>query len=446
MDRVYSQYGGIKLSSEINFAEKLIDFIYDSPTAFHAVESIRKILENSGFSRIYEGDRWSLEKGGRYYTVKNSSALIAFVVGKGDIEKKGFKIIGAHTDSPTFRVKPSAEMICENCYVKLDTEVYGGAILNTWLDRPLSLAGRVVVRGKDLLNPEIKLVNIKKPVLIIPNLAIHMNKNVNSGIELNKQKDTLPLMALINEKLEKGNYLVDTIAKELGVQSSEIIDFDLYLYEFQKGTIMGLNDEFISSSRLDDLAMVHAGIEALKETSASDATNVMVCFDNEEVGSTTKQGANSQFLSNVLERIVLSQGKYDRESFFMAIYNSFMISADQAHAVHPNAGEKHDPQNRPLINKGPVIKVSSNMKYTSDSDSSAVYASICRKANVPVQWFVNRSDEPGGTTIGPISSSHLDIRSVDMGTPILAMHSIRELGGVLDHTYVYKSFKEFFKL
>lgn len=432
------------MSKELDLAKELIDFIYDSPSAFHAVDSTRRILHENGFAELKEEDRWALQKGGKYYLVKNSSALVAFAVGSGEPQEDGFRIIGAHTDSPTFRIKPSAEMTVENHYVKLDTETYGGPILNTWLDRPLSVAGRVTLKGNDLFEPITKLVNIKKPVLVIPNLAIHMNRSVNTGVELNKQKDMLPLMSLINEKLEKGNYLLNAIAAEINADPSDILDFDLFLYEFEKGTIAGLNDEFISSPRLDDLAMIHAGARAITAAAPSKSTNVLVCFDNEEVGSTSKQGADSQLLSGILERIVLSMGG-DREDFFRSISRSFMISADLAHAVHPNVGEKHDPQNRPLINKGPVIKVSANMKYTTDSNSSSVYAQICRKAGVPVQWFVNRSDEPGGSTIGPISSSHLHMRSVDMGTPILAMHSARELGGVQDHTYVTKSFEEFYK-
>lgn len=434
------------MSKELDFANELIDFIYDSPSAFHTVDSIKKILRCHGFIELNEGEKWKIENCGKYFVVRNHSALAAFIKGKGKVLESGFKIIGAHNDSPTFRIKPYAEMTSENYYVKLDTESYGGPILNTWLDRPLSVAGRVIVRSNNLFYPETKLVNIKRPLLIIPNLAIHMNKNVNSGIELNKQKDTLPLMALINENMEKGNYLLNEIAKELGVIPSDIMDFDLYLYEYSKGTVMGLNNEFISSPRLDDLSMVHAGITALTKVEASNATNVMVCFDNEEVGSTSKQGANSQFLSNILERITSSDGMEERESFFRAVSKSFMISGDSAHAVHPNAGEKHDPQNRPLINKGPVIKISASMSYTTDSNSSAVYASICKNAGIPVQYFVNRSDEKGGSTIGPISSSHLDMRSVDMGTPLLSMHSIRELGGVLDHTYAAQSFEEFYKL
>lgn len=433
------------MSKELEFAEELIDFLYDSPTAFHAVNNLKTSLESSGFEELKEEDKWNLEKGGKYYTTKNSSALIAFTVGKGKVEENGFKIIGAHTDSPTFRIKPNSEMIAENNYIKLNTEVYGGLIRSTWMDRPLSVAGRVVLKGKNPLSPVSKLLNIKKPILIIPSLAIHMNREANTGGELNPQKDTLPLLAMVNEELEKDNVLLNTIAKELSVDKSEILDFDLFLYEFEKGCIVGLNDEFISSGRLDDLQMVHAGIDAIKNAPITHGINVMVCFDNEEVGSSTKQGADSDMLSNILERIVVCLGG-GREEFFRALGKSFIISGDNAHAIHPNSPEKADPTNKPIINKGPVIKINANCAYTSDADSSAVYETICENAGVPVQKFVNRSDSRGGSTIGPISSTHLNIRSVDIGNPTLAMHSIRELAGVMDHTYVTKSFLEFYSL
>jgi aspartyl aminopeptidase len=437
--------GGIYMSKELKLAQELIDFIYESPSAFHAVESVKKQLDTNGFNELKNEDRWQLQNGGKYFVTKNDSAVFAFVVGKSSPAEKGFKLIGAHTDSPSFRIKPNPEMTSENTYVRLNTEVYGGPILNTWMDRPLAVAGRVTLKGENLLNPLTKLVNINRPILIIPNLAIHMNREINKGFELNRQKDTLPLLSLINEELEKGSYLLNTVAVELKVSAADILDFDLFLYEFEKGSIIGLNNEFISSPRLDDLAMVHAGIKALISTEASEATNVMACFDNEEVGSSTKQGADSELLSNLLERIILALGG-DREDFFRAISRSFMISADLAHAVHPNSGEKADPINRPVINKGPAIKLAANQSYTTDSNSAAVYEQICKQAGVPVQKFVNRSDSPGGSTIGPISSTHLAIRSVDMGTPILAMHSIRELGGVLDHSFVLSSFEEFFKI
>ncbi|SKA73505.1 aspartyl aminopeptidase [Clostridium sp. USBA 49] len=433
------------MTNEIKFAQNLIDFIYESPTAFHAVESVKKVLLDNGFKELKEEERWKFEKNGKYFVTKNDSALFAFILGSGSITKKGFRIIGAHTDSPSFRIKPNPEIISENAYIKLNTEVYGGPILNTWFDRPLSIAGRVIVKGENIFYPKTKLVNINKPILIIPNLAIHMNKDVNKGMEINTQKDTLPLVSVINNELEKENYLLNIIASELKINVEDILDFDIFLYEYEKGKIIGPNDEFISSSRLDDLAMVHAALYALVNTKESQNFNVLACFDNEEVGSSTKQGANSEILANILERIVLNLGG-DREDFFRTIARSFMISSDLAHAVHPNAGEKADPINRPIINKGPVIKLAANQSYTTDADSLAVYEQICKKAEVPVQKFVNRSDARGGSTIGPISSTHINLRCVDMGTPILAMHSIRELGGVLDHTYVSKSFEEFYKL
>lgn len=433
------------MSDELRYAEKLIDFLYESPTAFHAVENVKKSLVEGGFVEVREEEKWNLKKGGKYFTTKNGSALIAFTIGQGEIENEGFKIIGAHTDSPTFRIKPNSEIIAENSYIKLNTEIYGGLIRSTWMDRPLSVAGRVVLKGTNPLYPVANLVNIKKPILIIPSLAIHMNREANTGGELNPQKDTLPLLAMVNEKLEKGNGLLNAVAKELDVKIEEIIDFDLFLYEFEKGSIVGLNEEFISAGRLDDLQMVHAGIEAIKESPITSGVNVMVCFDNEEVGSSTKQGADSDMLANILERIVLCLGK-GREDFFRALGKSFIISGDNAHAVHPNSPEKADPTNRPIINAGPVIKINANCAYTSDADSAAVYELICKEAGVPFQKFVNRSDARGGSTIGPISSTHLNIRSVDIGNPTLAMHSIRELAGVADHTYVTKTFAKFYSI
>lgn len=429
------------MNNYAQYAQELIDFIYESPTAFHAVENVKKVLLENGFSELKEEDKWNLQRGGKYFTTKNSSAVFAFTIGLGEVEEEGFKIIGAHTDSPTFRIKPNPEMKAEG-YVKLNTEVYGGPILNTWMDRPLSVAGRVTIKSDDFM-PRIEFINIKKPIMIIPNLAIHLNRNINSGVELNRQKDMLPIISLINAEMENENMILKLIAKELSVKEEDILDFDLFLYEFEKGCIMGVNDEFISASRLDNLAMVHAGLNAILEIQQSKKTNILACYDNEEVGSTTKQGADSEVLAHILERIAIALGK-SREDLFRAYARSFMISADLAHAVHPNSSEKYDPVNKTKINGGPVIKISASQSYTSDSVSSAVYQMICSKAGVPVQKFVNRSDERGGSTIGPISSSHLPINSVDIGTPILAMHSVRELGGVKDHTYVTKSFIEFY--
>ncbi len=438
--------------TENKLAFELLDFIDHSPTAFHAVSELKTVLDDNGFKQLDLKDKWDVKQGGKYYITVNSSTCIAFVIGDGSIEETGFKIIGTHTDSPTFRIKPFPEII-SNGYLKLNTEIYGGPIINTWLDRPLSVAGRVTVRSSDPLWPETKLVNINKPLLIIPNTAVHLNRDINNGIKLNPQKDTLPIIKLIDEHFAYECYILKLLSKELNISDKDILDFDLFLYEYQKGCLMGADQQLISASRIDDLAMVHAGLKALCSAAPKSGVNVLVCFDNEEVGSRTKQGADSPLLATVLERIILAANKNkivlsnkNREDFFRAAANSFIFSADMAHAVHPNSPEKHDPVNKPLINHGPVIKISANKKYTTDSESAAVFASICCDNNIPYQTFVNRSDMGGGSTIGPITATHLNIRSVDIGNPMLAMHSIRELAGVKDHFYIYKAFEAFYKL
>ena len=427
------------------FAKNLVDFIYESPTAFHAIETSEELLKVNGFKKLEATEKWNIEKGGKYYTTKNSSAIVAFTVNTDDLTKDGFRMIGSHSDSPSFRVKPNPEMEVEKTYLKLNTECYGGPILNTWLDRPLAIAGRVILKGDNILKPVETLININRPVCIIPNLAIHMNRSINEGVALNKQKDMLPFVGLLNETLEKDNFLLNTVANELGRKSEEILDFDLFLYEYEKGSLIGVNEELISSGRLDNLAMAHASLHALINAEAKSGVNMTVVFDNEEVGSSTKQGADSNMLINILERISLCLGQ-DREDFLRSLYSSFMISADLAHAVHPNVTEKHDPTNRPIMGRGPVIKINANQAYTSDSYSISIYKTICKEAGVNYQEFVNRSDERGGSTIGPISSTHIDIPSVDVGSPILAMHSIRELGCVEDHMDIYKTFKKFYEL
>lgn len=428
---------------EKELALDLIDFLYTSPTAYHSVKTVKERLDSNGFSEVKESDKWNLQKDGKYYVIKNDSALIAFTVGNGELEEDGFKLIGAHTDSPGFRIKANPEMVAEGKYLKLNTEVYGGPLLYTWFDRPLGIAGKVSLKGKSPLKPEVKLVNINKPLLIIPSVAIHMNRSVNEGFAVNKQKDTLPLLALINEKFEKNNYLVNAIAKESNVDAESILGFDLGLYEIEKGALTGINEEFISAGRLDDMWMVYAGIKALIDSKSNKATKVMVCMDNEEIGSLTPQGANSALLLNILERIALALGK-DREELHRALANSIMISADLAHAVHPNAEEKHDPTNRPVLGNGPVLKTAASGSYSTDSYNTAIFEGLCSAAKVPYQKFFNRSDVRGGTTIGPITSSLLTIPVMDMGAPLLSMHSIRELATVIDNVYSVKLFTEFF--
>ena len=429
-----------------NLANELLEFINESPTAYHATNTVKKMLDENGFKELKEREGWYLKKGDKCYVIKNDSAVIAFEIGTGEIEEEGFRLIGAHTDSPSFKIKPASEMLVENKYVKLNTEVYGGPILNTWFDRPLAIAGRVTLKGDSPFKPVTKLININKPLLVIPNLAIHMNRNVNEGYAINKQKDTLPLLGFINEKLQDKEDVVGVLSiikNELKVEKEDILDFDLFLYEYEKGCLLGINEEFISASRLDDLWMVFSGVKALVESGENKATKVMVCTDNEEIGSLTSQGARSSLLRNILERITLSLGK-NKEEFFRAVSNSIMISADLAHAVHPNQPEKHDPTNRPVLGEGPVIKMAASGSYSTDGYASAIFQSLCREAQVPCQKFVNRSDVRGGTTIGPIVSSDLSIPVIDMGAALIGMHSIRELAAVKDNKYVEMVFCKFF--
>lgn len=430
---------------EKKLALELVDFLYDSPSACHGVKATQKILDENGFVEIKETDKWNLQAKGKYYVIKNDSALIAFEVGTGDIEEKGFRLIGAHTDVPGFRIKPNPQMISEGKYVKLNTEVYGGPILHTWYDRPLSIAGKVSLKGSSPLKPETRLVNINKPLLIIPSLAIHMNREVNEGYKINRQVDTLPLLGLINDKLEKEDYLMNIISEELQVNKEDILNFELGLYEYERGSLIGMNEELISSGRFDDLWMVFSGIKALVDSRENEATKIMICIDNEEIGSLTAEGANSTLLNNILERIALGLGK-DREGYYRTLANSIMISADLAHAVHPNLGDKHDPTNRPVLEGGPVLKIAASGSYSTDSFNGAVFAGVCEAAGVPFQKFVNRSDVRGGTTIGPVTAANLTIPVIDMGAPVLGMHSIRELASVKDNYYTVKAFTEFFSL
>ena len=430
---------------EKQLALDLLDFLYDSPSAFHGVETVKNLLDKNDFIEIKECDKWNLKQGGKYYVIKNDSALIAFVVGDEKIDEVGFRLIGAHTDVPGFRIKPNPQMITEGKYVKLNTEVYGGPILHTWYDRPLAIAGKVAIKGDSPLKPQTKLVNINKPLLIIPSLAIHMNREVNEGYKINRQVDTLPLLGLINESLEKEDYLMKLLSEELNVNKDDILHFDLGLYEYERGSLIGINEELISSGRFDDMWMVYAGVKALLDSKKNSATKVMICIDNEEIGSETAQGANSTLLNNLLERITLAVG-LDREGYYRALSNSIMISADLAHAVHPNLTDKHDPTNRPVLEGGPVLKIAASGSYSTDSFNGAVFAEVCKSAGVPFQKFVNRSDVRGGSTIGPITAANLTIPVIDMGAPVIGMHSIRELASVKDNYYTIKAFTEFFSL
>jgi len=423
-------------------AESLIDFLYESPTAYQAVSNTKKILDENNFTEILESEKWNLKKGGKYYVIKNDSAIIAFTVGEEELAHSGFRLIGAHTDSPTFKIKPKNGIAVEDRYVKLNTEVYGGPIVSTWFDRPLAVAGKVITKSGNIFAPSEHIININRPLMLIPNLCIHFNREVNNGYKYNAQEDLLPLIGFVNESFEKEDYLLNVLAEELKVDKAEILDFELFLYEYEKGTVMGLNDEFISASRLDDLWMVYAGLQAILEENKK-STNVLVCMDHEEIGSATAMGADSFFIRDTLERVNISLGG-NNEDFLRALSKSIMISADLAHAVHPNYTSKHDPSNRPLLGKGPVVKYSANQKYTTTGFSAAIFANLCEEVNVPMQKIVNRSDIAGGATMSKFISSNLGIHVIDMGTPLLGMHSIRETGAVLDNYYVIEAFKKFY--
>ena len=431
--------------------KRLLSFLDASPVNFLAVKNIADTLAANGFRRIDPAlPLGEVKSGDRFFVTKNDSSIYAFRIGNKPIADAGFHMICAHCDSPTFRIKPHAEMLVEGGIVKLNTEVYGGPIMSTWFDRPLTLAGRVIVRGEDVMQPETLLLHIKRPLLQISNLAIHFNRQVNDGVALSKQKDVLPLLGQITSQLEAGNLLMNVILEELNSTiadcqfcAKDVLDFDLYLADATPACTFGVHNEFISSGRLDDLSMCYAGLEALIASDTTDTTQVLALFDNEETGSQTKQGAGSPFLAYMLKRIALAQSNTE-EAYYQAVERAFMISADNAHAWHPNYPEKYDPTNHPMLGGGPVIKFNAAQKYASDAVSAAVFAGLCEKAGVPCQRFVNHSDVAGGSTLGNILASSIPLRGVDMGNAILAMHSCRETGSVADHVFCVKVFTEFY--
>ena len=424
---------------------RLLDFLNASPVNFLAAKNIASYLEQAGYRRLDpQMPIGEVKAGDKLYVTKNDSSVYAFHIGRKPLADAGFRMICAHCDSPTFRIKPNAEMTCEGGIVKLNTEVYGGPIMSTWFDRPLTIAGRVIVRGEDALHPKTLLLHVKRPLLQISNLAIHFNREVNDGVKLSKQKDMLPILGVVTSELERGSLLMNVICGELNIKQEDIIDFDLYLADATPACTFGVHDEFLSSGRLDDLSMCFAGLEAMIATETIETTKVLAIVDYEETGSQTKQGAGSPFLSMVLKRIALAQSGSE-EAFYQAVERAFMISADNAHAWHPNYSEKYDPTNHPVLGGGPVIKFNAAQKYASDAVSAAIFAEICREAGVPCQRFVNHSDLAGGSTLGNILASSIPVRGVDMGNAILAMHSCRETGSTADHIYCVKAFTKFFE-
>lgn len=403
--------------------KNLIQFIDHSPSCFHVIENAKKQFLEYGFIQLEEKEHWNLEEGKSYFVVRNGSAILAFHLPKKDFQ--GFHIVASHSDSPTYRIKEQSQMDVEKHYTKLNTERYGGMIPETWFDRPLSVAGRIIIEENGQIKD--RLVNIDRDLLIIPNLAIHMSRS-EQKVPLNPQKDMLPLCG--------GNLTKDAfeemIAKEAGVLKEDILSYDLFLYNRMKGTTLGVNEEFIASPKLDDLECAFSSIEAMTQADLSkDYITMCAIFDNEEVGSGTKQGAGSTFLPEVLKRICYLTGKTEEE-YAMAVADSFMLSADNGHAVHPNYQDKTDPTNRPYINEGLVLKYNAAQKYTTDGNSAALVKYLCKKEKIKYQIFFNRSDMPGGSTLGNISTGQVSMKSADIGLPQLSMHSTYETAGCED--------------
>ena len=438
------------------YAEKILELIDKSPTAFHVVENARAALDAQGFTDLRESDVWKLAAGGKYYVTRNDSSIIAFTIPKKDY--KGFRIIASHSDSPCPKLKEDYEM--DKCgYVRLNVEKYGGMLLAPWFDRPLSIAGRILVRDeKEASGIKSVLVNLDKDIAVIPSLAIHMNREANSGYSYSFQKDMLPIVSTSisskedsNEEEHSDATIMSLIAEEAGVKKENILGNDLFLYISEKGKVWGVRDEFIGSSRLDDQECVWCTldgfIDAAKDSDASHTTseyvNMLCVFDNEEVGSRTKQGADSNFLENLIDRINDNLGR-SREEYYTAYANSFMISADNAHALHPAHTDKYDPVQSPKMNEGIVLKFSARQSYTTDAVSAAFVKKLCEDADIPYQIFVNHSDEPGGSTLGNISNSHVSINTADIGLPQLAMHSSYETAGAIDVDTLRKFAKAFF--
>lgn len=428
----------------MSYTGALLNFISTSTSPFHTVATAEKFLLENDFVSLNLQDDWQLEADKKYFINIYNSTLIAFRPHEN--LRAGMRIAAAHTDFPCFKIKPHATIV-QNGYGKLNVEVYGGMILNTWLDRPLSIAGKVVLKGQDIFNPKVKLIDFSRAMVTIPNLAIHMDRRINEGKALNRQKEMLPLAFLVNDDRQKytsdEDYLLNLLAGEADCGVSEILAYELYIYQAEKGCYLGFNNELISSPRLDNLTSVKAGIEGIIADTRTEGLDVSVIFDNEEVGSRTKQGGASMIFSQVLERIYAAF-KYTRQQFLADIAKSFMLSIDVAHAMHPNYPEKNDITNKPILNKGFALKTSASQSYAGDAQAVAIVKALCKQNNIAYQEYVNRSDIPGGSTLGSIASTLLPVRTMDIGIPILSMHSARETMGRNDQKALENLVKAFF--
>ena len=415
--------------------ENLIDFIQKSPSCYHVAENFVLMLQEHNFRKLSEFQPWKLEEGGQYFVVRGDSSLIAFKIPKKDFNN--FQIIASHSDSPSFKIKEKEELSVDGHYIELNTEKYGGMLCAPWFDRPLSVAGKAVVRCSNTF--ETRLVNIDRDLVMMPNVAIHMNRQANDGYVYHAQKDMIPLFG---DETAKGMFR-KMIAKQIDAKEEDILGADLFLYNRMPGTIWGANREYFSSTKLDNLQCAYASMIAFLNSGNPDSVSVCCIFDNEEVGSTTKQGADSTLLLDTLQRINSCLTR-NPEEYKIAIASSFMLSADNAHAVHPHHLDKADPTNRPYMNHGPVIKYNANQKYTTDSISGAIFKAICDNAGVPCQTYVNHSDLPGGSTLGSIANTHVSLNTVDIGLAQLAMHSPYETAGVKDTWYMITAMREFY--
>lgn len=427
--------------SMVDFNTGLLDFLRASPTPFHATHNIAAQLLAAGFIHLHEGDTWQLEPGKRYLVTRNDSSIIAFVYGKTPILETGVRMLGAHTDSPCLKVKPRAELNRRG-YFQLGVEVYGGVLLAPWYDRDLSMAGRVTYRDQ---SDQIvsTLVDFERPVAVVPSLAIHLDREANSARSINAQKDIVPLLLqLPAEDSSTPDFRellhAELLQKQPQLAIKQVLDYEISLYDTQPPAMIGLRQDFISSARLDNLLSCFIGLQALLEAD-DEVTSLLICTDHEEVGSASCCGAKGPMLQQFLERLLP-----DAETRVRVIERSMMISADNAHGIHPNFMDKHDENHGPLLNRGPVIKVNANQRYATTSETSAFFRLLCEKADIPVQTFVARTDMGCGSTIGPVVASEVGVKTIDVGAPTFAMHSIRELAGASDGWYLYKAAVEFF--
>lgn len=419
----------------------LSDLLEKAVSPFHQVQIIRKELESAGFHEKKLNEAWNVEAGDKFYVNIFSSSFFAFRIGNDNTRKADLRIASSHTDFPCFKIKPSCE-IAENGYYKLNVETYGGPILNTWMDRPLSIAGKVAVKSDHIFKPTTHLIDFSRPVLTIPNLAIHLNKDVNKGVELNRQKDMLPIADVYGNTLNSG-FFMEYLAKELQIEASEILDFELFIYLCEKGNEIGFEKTMFSAPRLDNTTGVHACLSGILKGNRKNGINAAAFFDNEEVGSRTKQGADADLFGLVLEKLYLSLNK-TREDMIADITDGMMISVDVGHCLHPNYPEKNDITNKVLLNKGIVIKYAASQSYANDCEAGASVMQLCNKYNIPYQKFLNRSDGTSGSTLGSIFSTNLPIRTIDVGVPLLAMHSARELMGKNDQDSLDRLIEAFF--